>query len=81
MDRIDTQRKAVLAHLGSHGSLTSMEAFAEYGITRLSAVIFVLRAAGHDIETVMCKGKDRFGNPCNYAKYVLKVVDGEKKMC
>lgn len=79
MDRIDTQKKAVLAHLKAHGTLTSMEAFHEYGVTRLAAIVFELRAAGHDIVTVMCKGKDVFGNTCNFAKYVLKKVDDKDK--
>ena len=48
-----TQEDKVLLHLDTWGSITSMEAFHKYGITRLAAVIFNLKHEGHDIITVM----------------------------
>ena len=65
------QKVRVLQHLKSHGSLTSMEAFEKYGITRLSAVIFELRKLGHDIITYDMEGQNRYGEVTRYAKYVL----------
>ncbi len=65
-----TKTSEVLRHLKENGSITSIEAIDAYGATRLSAIIFVLRRRGHDIETVMVGGMDRFGHAINYAKYV-----------
>lgn len=65
------QKVRVLQHLKSHGSLTSMEAFEKYGITRLAAVIFDLRELGNDIRTLDMEGQNRYGEATRYAKYVL----------
>lgn len=65
------KKQAVLDHMKSNGSITSMEAIELFGATRLSAIIFNLRKKGHDIETVKKRGTDRYGHAVNYAKYVL----------
>lgn len=41
-----TQRSEILAHLQTYGSITSLDATYQYGTTRLSAIIFVLRNRG-----------------------------------
>lgn len=69
-----TQTDAVLEHIRRYGSITSMEAFEEYGITRLSSIIFGLRHRGLDIETIPLECVTRFGNRTKYAKYVLHEV-------
>ena len=66
-----TQEKAVFKHLQQFGSITSWEAIQEYGATRLSALILILRRKGYNIETQMMFSKDRFGNYCKFAKYIL----------
>lgn len=66
------QHKAVLEWLKSKGSISSQEAFKELGVTRLSAIVFDLRAKGHDVETVMVEGTDRFGHKTRYARYYLR---------
>lgn len=38
-----TKTAMVLEHLQKHGSITSLEAFEKYRITRLAAIIYVLR--------------------------------------
>lgn len=68
----DTQVKQVLQRIRECGSITSMEAFTEFGITRLAAVIYVIRHDfGIDIKSDTVTGKNRFGNPVNYARYSL----------
>lgn len=67
-----TKTQAVLDWLQTHASISSMEAIQNFGATRLSAIIFKLRERGHDIETVMCEGRDRFGNPMRFARYYLR---------
>ena len=61
----------VLDWLKSHAGITSMEAFENFGATRLSAIIFELKRKGYDIETVMVDGHDRYGNRSRYARYYL----------
>ena len=46
-----TQRDKVLKHLKEHNKITSMEAFRLYNITRVGAVIDILRKEGYEIET------------------------------
>lgn len=62
------QKYKVLNHMLTNGSITSMEAFRRYRITRISAVIFDLRAMGVDIETEMVT-KKRKGETLHYGVY------------
>lgn len=52
-----SQEDVIARHLEKHGSITSMEAFETYRITRLSGRIFDLRQRGMDIVTDMVYGK------------------------
>tara|TARA_R100001015_G_C4620228_1_gene177121 strand:- start:851 stop:1072 length:222 start_codon:yes stop_codon:yes gene_type:complete len=65
------QKEAVLYHLKQFQSITSLEAIKEYGITRLSAIIFNLRKDNYDIGTLPFVRKNRFGNSVTLAKYYL----------
>ena len=38
-----TQTDVILEHLKNYGTITSMEAFDLYGVTRLAAIIYRLR--------------------------------------
>lgn len=67
-----TQRSEILAHLQTHGSITSLDATYQYGATRLSAIIFVLRNRGHLIDTIREKGKTRHNRPSSWAKYIYR---------
>lgn len=67
-----TQIGDVLWHLQTYGSITSMEAILDYGATRISAIIYVLRKRGHKIESKTEKGKTRYGRPTSWARYVYK---------
>ena len=56
------QTSKVLEHIKRCGSITSMEAFRQYGITRLSGRIFDLRRAGYPISmTYENNGDARYG--------------------
>ena len=65
------QRKIVLQHLRDHGTITSMQAFGEYQITRLSSCIFDLRKMGYDISTTLKTAKNQYGTT-QYAEYRLE---------
>lgn len=57
-----TQEEVVLQHLVKNGTITSLEAINEYGITRISARIFNLRKRGYPIVTEDRKVRTRYGN-------------------
>lgn len=72
---MDTQCKKVEQHLKEHGSITALEAMQEYGIMRLASRVSDLRHAGLPIISFIEKGKNRYGEPTHYAKYVLAVTE------
>ena len=67
-----TKAKQVLKHLQTQRSITQLDAVKLYGAYRLSSIIFRLREQGYNIVTMNESTKDRNGNNCNYARYVLK---------
>ena len=67
----------ILDYLKRHGSITSVEAFQYFGITRLAARIKDLRDRGYLIDTVMLNGVNRYGEDVRFAKYVWKGNDNE----
>ena len=77
-----TQEKMVLNFMKENGSITSMEAFNYFNITRLSARIFNLRSAGHNIDTEQVEGKNAFGHYMRYARYrLIEEENGNQENC
>ena len=68
----------VLNHLKRNGKITSMVAFKNYGVTRISVIIDTLRKQGYNITTEMKSGKNRYGDPCHYGEFVLHDKEGVK---
>ena len=67
-----TQLSIVKEKLEAGERVPSMDAF-DLGITRLAAIIFVLRHDhGMDIITNRCMTLNRYGHLTKYAEYVLK---------
>lgn len=64
-----TQTEQVLRHLQDYGSITPVEAMAEYGIMRLGARIWDLKRQGHVISTERETGMNRYGEKTAYARY------------
>lgn len=60
-------------HLLIFGSITSQEAWRNYGITRLAAVIYKLRKRDDtlDIKMRMVYGRDRYDQPAQYGVYYI----------
>lgn len=67
-----SQKQMVLDYMERFGSITSLDAFRDLGITRLSAVIFDLRAEGHEIKATDESGTNRFGELTRYARYQIE---------
>lgn len=68
-----TQKERILKHLQDFGSITSWEAIKEYGCTRLSAYIYLLRKDGYIIENKNVTTKNRYGDAVTFAKYQIKI--------
>lgn len=61
----------VLQYLKTHKKgITSMEAFEKFGVTRLSAVIFILRKE-YKIEAIHCEAKNRYGEKVRFDRFKL----------
>ena len=66
-----THSDRILAYLQDKGHITSWQAIREFGITRLSAVIYNLRHDGYNIQSESVSRKNRYGDKVTFAKYVL----------
>lgn len=62
----------IIAYMKVHNGITSMDAFRDLGITRLSARVKELRDMGYDIVTLMIDSENRYGEAVRYGKYILK---------
>ena len=67
-----TQKERVLNYIKEFGSISSMEAFQDLGVTRLSAVIFDLKELGYEFDTITEGRKNRWGDKVYFARYSLK---------
>ena len=67
-----TQRTRVLMYMREYGSITSLEAFRDLGITRLSGVIFDLRKS-YVINSKTEQSRNRYGEKVSFAEYGLEV--------
>lgn len=75
--KLESQDMIVLHHMTKYKTITSMQAFEEYGITRLSAKIYNLREAGHRIGMVWEETINRYGKPVRYGKYFIEKTKGK----
>mgnify|MGYP003289265498 CR=1 FL=1 len=71
MSKKVNQTTKIKEHLIEHRHITSLDAFKLYGCTRLSAKIFNLRKNGWVIDTQDVTSKDRYGDTCVFADYLL----------
>ena len=67
-----TQKEMVLRYMMDNGSISSMEAFYELGITRLAARVFELRKSGYNIRMRAYSSLNRFGKPVTYSRYWIE---------
>ena len=75
-----THADRVLDHIKTFEKITSLEAFAQYGITRLSAAIWVLRhEKGLEIDDYFVERVNRYGDVVRFKAYCLKNRKKEQK--
>ena len=73
-----TQCQMVIEHINKRGSITSLEAIKEYGITRLGSVIHILRRKeNYNILSKNETSKNRYGRKVTYSRYYFKEDDNE----
>jgi hypothetical protein len=69
---MSNQSARVLNYMLNFGSISSMEAFRDLGVTRLSAVIFNLKRKGFNITSTTESTVNRFGESVHYSRYTVK---------
>ena len=67
-----THKKLIMFHLETIGSITPMDAWDKYHITKLATRISELRREGHDIVGIRIDTVNQYGNPTHYMKYSLR---------
>ena len=70
-----TQCERVLRYIRKHGSISTIEAFSELGITRLASRICDLVKDGYPIERETVTALNRFGEKVHYTRYRLRGGD------
>lgn len=70
-----THKARVLSYLLDNGSITSWEAIKEFGNTRLSATIYLLRQDGYQITSRYEKGKNKYGDNISWVRYYIEGVE------
>lgn len=70
--KLITHKDRVLKYMQDYGSITSLDAIREFGNTRLSASIWILRHEdGIEIDSIFESCKNRYGETVSYARYYL----------
>ena len=64
-----TQNDIIKNHLKTHKTITTLQAFSMYGITRLASRILELRESGMKISGYMIPVKNRLGEVVKVKKY------------
>lgn len=66
-----TQIERVTQYMLTFGSISSLEAFRDLGVTRLADVIFKMKKLGVKINTRAEKSTNRYGEPVYFARYSM----------
>lgn len=64
-----TQHELILKHLDEFGSISPIEAFESYGITKLATRISEMTRQGVHFTRVMMTSENRYGEPVRYMRY------------
>lgn len=64
-----TQCERVLKYMDDFGTISTMQAFSDLGVTRLASRIHDLKQMGYDIESETRYSKNRYGEKTHYSVY------------
>ena len=70
-----TQEQMVKEYMQEHGSITTLEAYTELGITRLAARISDLSRNGEKIAREKVSVKNRYGENTHVTRYSLEMEE------
>lgn len=62
----------VLDYIKENGSITTWQSYELFGDTRLSDKIYRLKKDGYKFDEEWIKGKNRYGEPIKFKKYIYK---------
>ncbi len=71
-----SQNDRVIEFFQGGGSLTTLNAWQELGISRLAARVYDLRCMGHKITSTQVPVYNQFDEKCMVAEYTLEVPNG-----
>ncbi|MBC5648475.1 helix-turn-helix domain-containing protein [Christensenella tenuis] len=66
------QCEKIIQYIKDFGGITTLQAFKDLGITRLSGRIYDLKRMGYCLKSETVTGKNRYGEKTHYAKYSLE---------
>ena len=66
-----TQVQRVKRYIEDFGSITSLEAIKDLGVTRLSAIVFKLKKAGVQVEGTTEHSINRYGENTTFKRYII----------
>ena len=72
-----TQKERIIEYIRKFGSITSLEAYKDLGITQLGARLDQLKKEGYLFKTEMESGKNRFGEPVSFKRYFLDDIESK----
>ena len=71
--RIPSQIDQILAVLESGGTLTALDAFEDFGCSRLASRISDLKRQGYPVASRMVQRRNRYDRLCRVAEYYMEV--------
>lgn len=69
-----TQKELIIQYMNDFGSITTIEAFSDLGITKLTTRISELRRDGYVIASKRIEKKNRYGKKVKFNRYWLEAV-------
>lgn len=63
------QVEMIIDYINENGSITTMQAFNELGVTRLASRISDIKKSGHEVQSETVAGKNRYGKPVYFKRY------------
>lgn len=72
------QCQRIVKYISDFGSITTLDAFRDLGVTRLASRIHDLTKQGYTFKRDFESGKNRYGESVKYVRYSFADVDKEK---
>lgn len=71
-----TQKQRIIKYIQDFGSITTLKAMKDLGVSQLGARIDGLQKDGYSFKKVWERSKNRYGEPVDYKRYYLEVQNG-----